>query len=79
MKATTDLCDQWDATWVIPGEILLMADPALGMQKIASYIASHVKLILPNLPLNLEELSFRAETLENTRFLSYFFQFGESF
>lgn len=54
VKATTDLCARWDASWVIPGEILLMADPALWMQKIASCIASHVKLILPDIPLNLE-------------------------
>lgn len=26
-KAYTELCAKWDATWVIPGEILLMADP----------------------------------------------------
>eukprot|EP00438_Fugacium_kawagutii_P012345 Skav221976 [mRNA] locus=scaffold195:995573:1003897:- [translate_table: standard] len=26
-QATSDLCAQWDAAWVIPGEVLLMADP----------------------------------------------------
>ena len=26
-EATSDLCAKWDAAWVIPGEVLLMADP----------------------------------------------------
>ena len=28
LEAYVDLCAKWDATWVIPGQILLMADPA---------------------------------------------------
>jgi len=41
-KATTDLCARWDASWVIPGEILLMADPMTTVLDPDPATASHL-------------------------------------
>ena len=41
-EATTDLCARWDASWVIPGEILLMADPMTTVLDPDPATASHL-------------------------------------
>lgn len=41
-KATSDLCAKWDAAWVIPGEVLLLADPMTTVLDPDPATASHL-------------------------------------